>query len=309
MRIGIMGTGGIGGYYAALLARGGAEVTCIARGAHLDAIQAHGLTLQSRHKGDFTVKVNATNDPSTAGQMDVVLICVKAYDLESATELVKPMVGAHTVVIPIQNGVTHAERVSRVINPKHVVAGSAGLSARLDAPGVIVHVGSPPADITFGEVGGGASPRLEPFRDLCNASSLPADLSLDINAPLWQKFIFICAQAMTAVTRLPLGPLMACEPTREMYRQIMTEVYNVGVARGVNLPTDAVESRYQNLLRAEPRLRASMSLDVIAGRRLEIETLNGTVVKLGRELGVPTPFNFAVYASLMPHVNGMPELP
>jgi len=308
MRIAVMGLGGIGGYYAALLARGGAEVICIARGDNLAALRQRGLTLRSPKWGEFTVPVQATDNPAEVGPVDLIILCVKAYDLETAAATCRPLVGPNTVVLPIQNGIDHPERVARVLGGV-VLAGSAGLSARREAPGLIVHAASPPHDVTFGEVGGGTSERAERVLAAFQAAGVPADLSLDVQVPLWEKYIFICAQALTAVTRLPLGVLMRTPETSELYLGVMTEVAAVGRARGVRLAPDTVEARFARLRQAEPSLRASMYYDLAAGRRLEVETLNGTVVRLGRELGVPTPYNFAVYAALKPYVDGPPALP
>lgn len=304
-----MGAGGIGGYYAGLLARGGEEVSCIARGANLAALRERGLTIRSPKHGEFTVPVQATDQPAEVGPVDLIIISVKAYDLEAAAESVRPMLGPDTVVIPIQNGIDHPERVGRVLGIERVLAGSAGLSSRLDAPGVIVHVGSPPAEVTFGEVGGGTSERGRRILAAFERGGITADFNPDIDVPLWQKFVFICAQALTAVCRLPLGPLMAVPEMRDLYRGVMEEVAAVGRARGVKLPADTVESRHTSLVNGNPKLRSSMSLDIEFGRRLEVETLNGTVVRLGRELGVPTPYNFTIYATLKPFVNGPPKLP
>ena len=310
MRFGIFGTGGIGGFYGALLARGGHEVVCIARGATLQALRERGLELISHIHGNFTVPVTATDDPSTVGPVDVLIISVKAYDLEGAAATARPLVGPDTVIIPIQNGIDHAERVARVLPAGQVMPGSAGLSSRVDAPGVIFHVGSPPQEITFGETNGGVTARGERVRDAIAASGLTCLLSEDIQIPLWQKFTFICAQQLTALMRVPIGPIMACDESSELYRGVLSEVDAVGRARGVKLPADNAEAIYTRMRRNQtPRLRTSMSVDLENGRRLELDTLNGTVVRLGRELGVPTPCNFAVYAALKPFINGPAVIP
>lgn len=309
MRIAVVGAGGLGGYYGALLARGGADVTFIARGTTLEALRRRGLTLKSPTHGEFTVPVQATDDPASVGPVDVVLFCVKSYDLESAAESIRPLIGPETAVVPVQNGVDASERLAAVLGAGCAVGGVGGLSARVEEPGVIVHAASPPKEISFGELDGRPSPRLERFLEVCEAAGITAELSDQIDVLRWQKFIFICAQALTALLRLPLGAILACPDSREFYRLVMEEVAAVGRAHGIPLPEDAAAQRFATVQHSNPTLRASQYYDLVAGRRLEVDTLNGTVVKLGRQHGVPTPYNFAIYAGLKPYAGGPPKLP
>jgi 2-dehydropantoate 2-reductase len=287
MRVAVMGTGGIGGFLGALLLRGGHDVTLIARGDHLEALRANGLSLQSPVIGDITVRAPATDRCDDVGPVDLVLMCVKTYDLESAALQALPLVGTDTVVLPIQNGVDAVERLGHTLGDDRVIAGITYVNAHRTAPGVIRHaVGD---RLVFGEVAGGLSER---------------------TGALWEKFAGICgAGAVPALTRLPLGPVLACSETREFLHDAVTETVAVGRARGVGLPEDYAESVMQLLAGYPPSARSSMLEDVEAGRRLELDALTGTVVRLGRECGVPTPVNTAIYAALKPYVDGAPEIP
>jgi 2-dehydropantoate 2-reductase len=309
MRVTVMGSGGTGGYFGGLLARAGEDVTFVARGAHLDAIRAKGLSVRSRLVGDFTVPARATDDPSEGGLADLVLFCVKAYDTESAAARLRPALGPDTVILPVQNGIDSAERIGRVVGPGHVIGGTAGVSSVVEAPGVIDHRAGPD-EIRLGELDGQPSARTERIADALRRAGIKAELRLDMRAALWEKFVRICGlSGLTALTRLPLGAVFACPETRTLLRQTMDETAAVGRAEGVTLPDGFVADALRFFERAAPAVRGSLYYDLAAGRRLEVETLNGTVVRLGQEHGVPTPANFAVYAALKPYADGPPATP
>jgi 2-dehydropantoate 2-reductase len=306
MRVTVMGSGGTGGYFGGLLARAGEDVTFVARGAHLAAIRSQGLTVRSRLVGDFTVKADATDDPAEAGPADLVLFCVKAYDTDSAAERLRPAVGPHTVVLPVQNGIDSAERIGRVVGLDHVIAGLAGVSSVVQAPGVIEHRAGPDL-IQLGEIEGPASARAERVADTLRRAGIKAQTRADMRVALWEKFVLICGlSGLTALTRLPLGAVLACSETRALLRQTMEETEAVGRAVGAAVTDGHVERMLQYFQSAAPAVRGSLYYDLAAGRRLEIETLNGTVVRLGQARGVPTPANFAVYAALKPYADGPP---
>jgi len=305
MRVLVMGTGGLGGYFGGLLARAGESVTFVARGAHLEAIRARGLTVRSARHGELTLRVPATDDPKSAGTVDLVLFGVKTYDLEPAAELIRPCVGPETIVLPVQNGIDNAERIERVIGAGHAVGGVAVLSARVEEPGVIVHAVSGPRELTVGELDGQPRPRTERLVAALERAGIGAALSPDIRVALWQKFVGICGLTLTTLTRLPMGVLLDCPESAELARLVMEEVAAVARAKGVALPERYLEGLPSGFA---PSVRQSMYYDLIAGRRLELETLNGTVVRLGRETGVPTPHNFAVYAALKPFAAGAPKV-
>jgi 2-dehydropantoate 2-reductase len=306
MRVTVMGSGGTGGYFGGLLARAGEDVTFVARGAHLEAIQAKGLTVRSRLVGDFTVPARASDDPSAGGAADLVLFCVKAYDTEAAAERLQPAIGPDTVILPVQNGIDSAERIGRVVSPGHVIGGLAGVSSVIAAPGIIEHRAGPDV-IQLGELQGGSSARTERIADALRRAGLKAQVRPDIRVALWEKFVLICGlSGLTALTRLPIGAVLACAETRALYRQTMDETAAVGRAEGVALPDGVVERTLRFFEGSDPAIRGSLYHDLAAGRRLEIETLNGTVVRLGRERSVPTPANFAIYATLKPYESGPP---
>ncbi|MBI3943121.1 MAG: 2-dehydropantoate 2-reductase [Chloroflexi bacterium] len=305
MRIAVMGSGGVGGYFGGLLAQAGEEVTFIARGAHLEALRTHGLTIQSRVTGDCTLAVSATDDPSSVGAVDLILFCVKTYDLDAAAAQLHPLVGPHTMVLPLQNGLDSAERLARILGPAGVLGGVAYVVASRAAPGVIVHHGL--NKIVFGEVNGGSSPRTEQLRDMFQRTAITGELNPDIRVPMWEKFITLTATGgVLAMTRLPIGLVRACPETSALFRGVMEEAVAVGQALGIPLPEDCVDQQWKLVSGVDPSARGSMSHDLLAGRRLEIEALNGTVVRLGWQVGISTPLNFVVYAALKPYAEGAP---
>jgi 2-dehydropantoate 2-reductase len=304
MRVTVMGSGGTGGYFGALLARAGEDVTFIARGAHLEAIRSRGLTVRSRLVGDFTVPARATDDPAEAAPADLVLFCVKAYDTESAAARLRPAVGPDTVVLPVQNGIDSAERIGPIVGPGHVIGGLAAVSSVVAAPGIIEHRAGPDV-IQLGELDGQPSVRTQRIVDALQQAGIKAQRRPDIYVALWEKFVLICGlSGLTAMTRLPIGAVLACPETRTLLRQVMEEANAVGRAGGVALSEGLAERTVTFFEGANPAVRGSLYYDLEAGRRLEIETLNGTVVRLGRARGVPTPANFAVFAALKPYADG-----
>lgn len=309
MHIAVMGAGGTGGYFGGLLARAGHDVTFIARGAHLAALRSHGLTVRSRLAGDFTVSAQATDDPAEVGPVDLILFCVKAYDTDRAAELIRPLVGAETVVLPLQNGIDSAERIARAVGSEPVVGGVAFITSAIEEPGAVAQTGGP-GKIVLGELDGSASVRTERLRRLCEQAGIAAELHPHIRTALWEKFIFICAfSGVTALTRLPIGPILASTEGSGLLRGVMEEVAAVARAWGITLPGDCVERGMALARGFEPWTRGSLYHDLAAGRRLELETLNGTVVHLGRDYAVPTPYNFVIYAALQPYAAGAPALP
>lgn len=306
MRVTVMGSGGTGGYFGGLLARAGEDVTFIARGAHLAAIRARGLTVRSRLVGDFTVPARATDDPAESGRADLVLFCVKAYDTETAAERLRPAVGPDTVILPVQNGIDSAERIGRVVGSERVMGGLAGVSSVVEAPGVIEHRAGPDV-IQLGELDGPPGARAERIADALRRAGVKAQVRPDMRVALWEKFVLICGlSGLTALTRLPLGAVLACPETRALFQQAMEETEAVGRAVTVAVPDGHAGRMMKFFEGSDPAIRGSLYYDLAAGRRLEIETLNGTVVRLGRERGVPTPANFAVYAALKPYAEGAP---
>jgi 2-dehydropantoate 2-reductase len=309
MRIAVVGAGGTGGYFGGLLARAGQDVTFVARGSNLEAMRARGLTVESRLAGTFTLPVRATDDPSEVGPVDLILFCVKTYDTDAAAESVRPLLHPETMLLSLQNGIDNIERIARVTGHTPGVGAVAYVVSALREPGVVAQTAGP-GKIIVGELSGGASARTERLHDVLRGAGIEAELHPDIHVILWQKFLFICAfSGVTAVTRLPVGTILADPVTHRLFRGTSEEVEAVARASEIDLPSDCVEQAMAQAVAVEPCGRGSLYHDLAGGRRLELEGLNGEVVRRGREHGVQTPLNFAVYAALRPYVGGTPDLP
>jgi len=315
MRILIMGAGGVGGYFGGRLAAAGEEVTFVARGAHLAALRHLGLRVQSRY-GDFALpQVQATDDPSDAGLVDLVLFCVKSYDTETAADLIRPNVGPDTAVLTIQNGVDNPEKLATRFGAHRVLPGTTYIEAYVVEPGVVAQPSrltriifgemtpptpfSPPLRAGEGDSGGEVSGRCRRIRETLANAGIEGILSEDIWADLWRKYVLVCAfNGLTAVARQPIGAVVRCGPTRQLYLDAMEEVVRVGRASGVRLADDLLQRAIEYTDGLHFDFRSSTQRDVEGGKRLEVEALNGTVVRLGRELDIPTPVNAFLYAIL-----------
>jgi 2-dehydropantoate 2-reductase len=300
MRVAVMGSGGIGGYYGGKLAAAGEDVTFIARGAHLEAIRRDGLQVKSV-AGDFHVRPKATDDPATIGPVDLVLFCVKGYDTETAAQRVRPLIGTETAVLCLQNGVDNEEKLARILGKSHVLGGVVHILSTISAPGVISQIAGP-RTLKCGEMDGGVSPRATRIAEAFVRAGVSADASANILVDLWEKFLFICAHGgVTALGRLGIGEILGCPETAQFYRAVMEEIAAVGRAKGVALPVDAVVRAIAFAGTLQPAMRSSLAHDLERGNRLEVEALMGAVVRYGAEVGVPTPLNSAIYACLLPH--------
>jgi 2-dehydropantoate 2-reductase len=309
MRIAVVGAGGTGGYFGGLLARAGQDVSFIARGAHLEALRTRGLTLESRLAGTFTIPVQATDAPSEVGPVDLILFCVKTYDTDTAAESIRPLIRPDTMLLSLQNGIDNEERIARAAGHTSGIGAVAYVSSAIKAPGVIAQTAGP-GKIILGELSGGASARTERLHDVLQGAGITAKVHPDIRVVIWQKVLFICAfSGVTAVTRLPIGTILADPVTHALFRGTSEEVEAVGRAGGIDLPADCVEQAMATAAAVEPWGRGSLYHDLAVGQRLELESLNGEVVRRGREQDVETPLNFAIYAALRPYVEGAPPLP
>jgi 2-dehydropantoate 2-reductase len=304
MRIAVVGAGGVGGGFGAALAKAGADVTFIARGAHLAAMKSAGLKVQGGRGETHLVPTRATDDPADIGRVDIVLFCVKLWDVESAGAHIKPLIGPDTAVIPLQNGIDAAERLIPILGESAVMGGVAQISASITAPGVIQQVGTFMRMI-FGELNGKRSKRAEDFLALCLQAGFDATLSEQILTELWMKFILLASNAgIMALARQPIGRLRDDPDLRPIFLAAWREAIDVGRARGVALPADALEKILDFTSHAPPAMKASMALDLERGNRLELPWLSGKVAELGRQLGVPTPTHSMIYAMLKPYVMG-----
>lgn len=305
MKIAIVGAGGVGGYFGARLAAAGEDVTFIARGAHLKAMQKEGLRVRSA-LGDLHLQpVKAVRDPAAVGPVDQVIIAVKLWSTEEAVESAKPLLlGPRTGVVSFQNGVDAVDILVRRLGRAHAMGGVAHIAAFIEAPGVIRHNGTL-ARLTFGELDGTASLRAKAFLEACTRAGIEACLSDDIQRAIWEKFVFLVGlSGMTSLTRLPIGPIREDPVTRELLRDVMNEVVAVARAKGIDLPRDTVD-RQMRFTDGLPRdMVSSMLGDLRRGNRLEVPWLSGAVVRLGQEAGVPTPLNRAIYAALKLHADG-----
>jgi 2-dehydropantoate 2-reductase len=306
MRIAVVGAGGVGGGFGAALAKAGGDVTFIARGAHLAAMKSQGLKVQGGRGETHLVPTSATDDPASIGKVDIVLFCVKLWDVESAGQHIKPLVGPGTAVIPLQNGIDAAERLIPILGRDAVMGGVAQISASIVGPGLIQQVGTFMRMI-FGELDGKRSKRGEDLLALCLKAGFDATLSEQIMTDLWLKFILLATNAsVTALARQPIGKLRDDPDLRPVLVSAFKEVIDVGRANGVALPADALEKILEFIGHAPPAMKASMALDLDRGNRLELPWLGGKVVELGRQLGVPTPTHSLMYAMLKPYIMGKP---
>jgi 2-dehydropantoate 2-reductase len=300
MRITIFGSGGVGGYFGSRLAQAGEDVTFIARGEHLKAMQKNGLRVESI-QGDFTVNpVKATGDPAQA-EADAVLVAVKCWDVPAAAEAMKPMVGRHTFVVPLENGVEAPDQLAAALGRAHVLGGLCRISAYIAAPGVIRHVGLDPS-VTFGELDGSLSQRLEQLRKVfARIPYIHAEISADIRMEIWEKFLFIATMSgLGGVTRQPVGVFRSVPESRTLLKATLEETCTLAWARGIALPNDSIQKTLETIDKLPPATTASMARDILDGRPSELEAQNGAIVRMGRESGVPTPVHAYIYASLLP---------
>lgn len=306
MRIAVIGAGGIGGIYGAALAKAGADVTFVARGAHLAAMRENGLRIEG-DRGETHIKpAQATADIASIGVVDYVLLCVKLWDVETVGDQIRPIVGPQTAVVPLQNGVDAADRLIPILGREAIMAGSAFVTGSIVAPGVIRQTGTY-HQMTFGEPGGGLSPRGERLRDLCASAGLEGVLSPDIRVPLWEKFIVLVPlSGLNALTRLPLGKYRDDPDLFALLEASLRETVAVGIAEGIRLGPDIIEKTLATIQAMPPHHMTSMCNDLVRGNRLELPWFAGKVVELGRLHGIATPVNGFVHAALKLYVNGPP---
>ncbi len=304
MKYAIMGAGGVGGYFGARLAAAGGEVAFIARGGHKAAMQANGLALHSP-LGDLHIEApEVVDNPAEAGRCDVILFCVKLWDVEAAAETIRPLLSRDTCVLPIQNGVSVTDTLSRLLGARHVMGGVTQISASIEAPGVIRHHGDF-ARLIFGELDGSASRRQECLLAACQGGGIEARVSPNIEVDIWEKFIFLAPMAgATAFYRAAIGEVRDHPERRARFEAMLRETANLGRAKGVALPEGLEERLLGFVDNLPPEMKSSMQLDLERGKRLELDWLNGEVVRLGQELGVATPENAAVYEALKPYAMG-----
>jgi 2-dehydropantoate 2-reductase len=304
LRVAIMGSGGVGGYFGARLAKGGADVTFIARGAHLAAMRERGLAIESAQAPLVLPTVNATDDPATIGPVDAVLFSVKLWDTESAAHSLLPLMRPGTAIISLQNGVQKDDMLRAVFGDAAVMGGVAYMATTVVRPGVIGQTGAVQRMI-FGEFSGRRSPRAEALLAACKAGVIDAEISPDIRRAIWEKYVFLVGlSGATTAMRMPLGAIRANPRSRQFLLDLMREAVAVGRAHGVDLPEDYAEQRLTFADTLPDDMTSSMYHDLDRGRPLELRWLSGGVVDLGPAVGVPTPANRAVNDILILHAEG-----
>jgi 2-dehydropantoate 2-reductase len=310
MRFAVLGSGAVGGYYGAKLARAGQDVTFIARGAHLAAIRERGLAIRSPMLGDFTVRAAAEEDTSRVGPVDVVLVAIKAYDNATALSLVKPMVGAGTTVLSLQNGVDSVGDLAAIVGEAPLLGGTTYIATALVEPGVIEQTGTH-RRIVFGEVFGNLprmTDRVERIREVLAAADIIAEAVGDGRVPIWEKFIFLVPLAgFTGGARLPIGPVWADPFIRARFLDNCREIERLARAEGVPVAADIVERISPYIAAIPGTMRSSLLIDLSQGKRIEVEALHGAVVRRAERLGVPVPITSTLYALLKPWGGGAPQ--
>lgn len=300
MRIAIFGAGSVGGYFGGRLSQVGEDVVFIARGEHLNAMLTHGLRVDSIN-GDFAVQpVQATDDPSKTGEVDMVVVGVKAWQVSEAAEAMRPMIGPETFVLPLQNGLEAPAQLSEILGDQHVLGGLCGLFCYVAGPGHIVHAGTDPF-VKFGELDNHRSQRVELLLDTFKRAGVNAEIPPDIQVAMWMKFLFVTVwSGMGAVTHAPVGIWRSLPETRRMAEMSLQEIIAVAAARDISLPEEALQTimtMYDGLV---PQSTTSLQRDVMEGRLSELEAQIGAVVRFGQEADVATPQHTFIYRSLLP---------
>jgi 2-dehydropantoate 2-reductase len=308
MKIAMMGSGGVGGFFGGRLAHAGYDVSFVARGAHLAAMRERGLVIESQAQGDIRVpKVRATDDPASIGPVDLVVLSVKLWDTESAARQIRPLLKPGTGVLSLQNGVIKDDILRRELGEAPVMGGVAYVATTISRPGVIHQVGTMQR-IVLGEYDGRSSERARFLHQALLKAGVNAELSADVRRAIWEKFVFLVAlSATTTSMRTPLGPIRENPRTRAFLLEIMREAVAVGRAHGVALPPDYAEGRLAFADGLPADMTSSMHHDLERGNRLEVDWLSGAVVQLGAAAGVPTPANRAVCDILALHAAGRPS--
>ncbi len=303
MRIAVMGSGGLGGFFGALLCRGGTDVSFVARGRHLQAMREHGLRIEGPEIVHIP-NVTATADPAEIGVVDLVMVCVKLWDTESALEQIRPLVGSDTTIISFQNGVLKDRYLRAAYHERQIMGGVGYVASTIDRPGVILQTG-PMQRLLFGEFDGSRSKRGEAFLQACLAGGINAAISDNILCEIWQKYVFLVAlSGTTATIRRPIGPIRENKQTRAFFLDIMREVVAVGRAHGVDLDEDYAEKTLEFADTVDHEMTSSMHHDLERGNPLEVRWLSGGVVELGRDKNVATPLNRAIADILQLHATG-----
>lgn len=307
MRFAIVGSGAVGGYFGAKLARSGQDVTFIARGAHLGAMRAHGLQIRSSQLGDFVVNAPAHEDSAQVGPVDVVLFTVKAYDNPAALKLLPPLLGPRSVVLTLQNGVDSVDDVAAVVGANGVLGGTTYVATALEAPGLIVQTGVH-RSIIFGEVSGDrsrVSDRVAGIAKVLAAADIQVTPVADGRVPIWDKFVYLAPfSGFTGAARLPIGGIWGDPHVRGMFYAAAREIAALAAAEGVEISADRFERLTDYMDNIPPTTRSSLLIDLEMGKRIEVEALQGAAVRRAAKHGMPMPIISTLYAVLRPYAAG-----
>ncbi len=300
MKIAIIGSGGVGGYFGARLAQSGNDVTFLARGAHKEAMQSNGLQVKSID-GDFHItNVSVTDNISDIEESDLVIIAVKAWQIkEVRNDLIGLIKDSNSMVLPLENGVMAADELREVLPENNILGGLCRIISKIEGPGIINHIGVKPT-IVFGEWNGKLSERAILLEKVFNEAGIAVKISKDIEAELWKKFIAICVSALLAVTKTTYGEMRELKETRQMMTDLIAEIYELSQKKGINIEPEFVDKTISFIDTFPYNSTSSLTRDVWEGKPSEIEYQNGTVVKLAEELGVDVPVNRFLYSCVLP---------
>lgn len=303
MNIVIYGSGGVGGYFGARLAQAKNNVTFIARGKHLEAIQKNGLQLISP-KGDYLVfPANATADIAEVTDIDLILVCVKTWQLEAAAKEIKQVLNEKIMIISLLNGVNNTEVLGTIIDKKHLLGGLCKVVSKIDGYGIINHLSFEPT-IVFGELNNEKTKRAFLLEKVFLNAGITTKLTEYIQTEIWSKFLFISTiSGIGALTRAPLGEIIASPQLKKMMRQIAEEILAVAKAKGIYLSETIVEKQFKMIESQPYNTTSSLQRDMMERKPSELEAQNGAIVKMGIELGIPTPINAFIYHCLLPQEN------
>jgi len=307
MRFAILGSGAVGGYFGAKLAKAGQDVTFVARGAHLEAIRQYGLQVQSAVLGDFTVQASAESDTARIGAVDLVIVSVKAYDNATALPLLAPLVGPDTAVLTLQNGVDSCDEVAAIVGEGRVLGGTTYVATALEGPGLIVQTGVH-RSIIFGEAFGARkaiTPRVQAIADVLATADIHVTAVPDARVPIWDKFVYLAAFAgFTGASRLAIGHIWKYPHVQEMFYAACREIAAIAKAEGVEISANRFELLREYMDKIPATTRSSLLIDLEQGKRIEVEALQGAAVRRAAKHGVPVPITSTLYALLKPWKNG-----
>lgn len=309
MKILIYGTGGVGGFIGGKLALTEHQVTLIARGTHLKAIQENGLTVESI-TGNFNVRPrHATDDLSTIETPDLVIFAIKSWQIEQVSKDILQYTNNNTLFLPLQNGANNTETLNSVLPKEQVLSGLCRMISFIKSPGVISNPDIPPSFL-FGEQDNTPTSRVEAILQVFKEAGLNANIPENIQVAIWQKFLFITTvSAIGGLTRASIGTMRDSAYIKDLMLKTAQEVYAVAHAKGIPLPENTIDKAFAAIARQAPETTASTQRDLMEGKPSELENFNGYIVKEGKKLGIPTPVNEMIYELLLPQENKARKAP